>query len=531
MSLIQGSSIPFPKRGIKLIHFNDFIIKYCGGENVIQGWTTTDICEKIVKPLTLSSQSSYCDLLLNQGYNDIVMIGQVFISHAWKYVFLDVVNALMYHFRDNLDIIIWFDLFSNNQHKAVDLDFEWWCNTFKEAISDFKHVVLVLSPWQDPIPLTRAWCLFELYCSAITNCFFEVAMCESQQKEFLNDMSKDTIRGINRMLGKVNCKKSDSFNPKDKLRIFEVVEQSIGFEQINKMVFEQLRKWVIDTTYNALSIEINDDKKATLQMILAEIYRGQGLYSKSEELYLICLEKRLEIYGDMNEDTLKTMNGLGISLFSQCKYIEAEEKFIECLKKRKTLKGDANRETLQSLSNLAGLYLRQKKTKLAESLYLEVLTKRKVYLGEEDEDTLHSMNTLANTYVQLNKQNEAEILFMDVLQKYQNILGNDHPSTLQCMNNLGISIKNQYKFSEASIIFAQCLDKFKIVFGDDAPDTLSLMHNLGTTYFKENKFTEAENLLNECFIRRVKILGIEHESTKDTEKVLNRFYPGFFILL
>jgi tetratricopeptide (TPR) repeat protein len=207
----------------------------------------------------------------------------------------------------------------------------------------------------------------------------------------------------------------------DKLRIFEVVEQSIGFEQINKMVFEQLRKWVIDTTYNALSIEINDDKKATLQMILAEIYRGQGLYSKSEELYLICLEKRLEIYGDMNEDTLKTMNGLGISLFSQCKYIEAEEKFIECLKKRKTLKGDANRETLQSLSNLAGLYLRQKKTKLAESLYLEVLTKRKVYLGEEDEDTLHSMNTLANTYVQLNKQNEAEILFMDVLQKYQNI--------------------------------------------------------------------------------------------------------------
>jgi hypothetical protein len=67
----------------------------------------------------------------------------VFISHAWKYTFLDVIDALVNHFQSTPDIIIWFDLFSNNQHKAIDLDFHWWCNTFKSAIQAFGHTVMV----------------------------------------------------------------------------------------------------------------------------------------------------------------------------------------------------------------------------------------------------------------------------------------------------------------------------------------------------------------------------------------------------
>jgi len=31
------------------------------------------------------------------------------------------------------------------------------------AIVDIGRTVLVLSPWNDPIPLTRAWCLYEMF--------------------------------------------------------------------------------------------------------------------------------------------------------------------------------------------------------------------------------------------------------------------------------------------------------------------------------------------------------------------------------
>jgi len=144
--------LPFPKDGIRLSSIKQFV-DYCGKDNLIS-LTTTEVNEKYQKPLTESSQLSYCEYLKNQGSPNIG-IASCFISHAWKYKFLDVIDALEWHFRETPDIIIWFDLFSNNQHKAVDLDFHWWCNTFKSAIKDFGSTVMVLAPWNDPIPLTR----------------------------------------------------------------------------------------------------------------------------------------------------------------------------------------------------------------------------------------------------------------------------------------------------------------------------------------------------------------------------------------
>jgi hypothetical protein len=72
----------------------------------------------------------------------------VFISHAWKYPFLDVMDALRNYFRSEPDIVIWFDVFSVDQHAEadVDLDFDWWSHSFKSAIKDFGRTVMVLAP-------------------------------------------------------------------------------------------------------------------------------------------------------------------------------------------------------------------------------------------------------------------------------------------------------------------------------------------------------------------------------------------------
>ncbi len=63
------------------------------------------------------------------------------------------------HFRAALNTIVWFDVFCVNQHSRADKDFNnWWSTTFQGAIKQFGRTVMVLSPWQDPVPLTRAWC-------------------------------------------------------------------------------------------------------------------------------------------------------------------------------------------------------------------------------------------------------------------------------------------------------------------------------------------------------------------------------------
>ena len=183
----------FPKDGVKLSVFHDFI-ESCGGKSVLLDHTTTDVCNKFLKLQTIENKLSYCDCLKKKNdflsYKD-VGTADVFISHAWKFNFLDVIATLDYFFQNEPNIIIWFDLFSNNQHDTGVKPFEWWQKTFRSAISQFGRVVMVLSPWGNPIPLTRAWCLFELFCSADTKSRFEIAMTPTETENFLRDMSRN----------------------------------------------------------------------------------------------------------------------------------------------------------------------------------------------------------------------------------------------------------------------------------------------------------------------------------------------------
>ena len=154
--VVTSHTLPFPKDGVRLSGLDEFVSK-CGGSAALNGLTTTDVCNQYLKPLTQATGKSYCEELKAAG-DPAVGTATVFISHAWAYKFLDVVEAIKYHFRDADDsVVIWFDLFSNNQHSAPNLDFDWWSTTFRSAIAQFGYVVVVLAPWGRPIPFMRAW--------------------------------------------------------------------------------------------------------------------------------------------------------------------------------------------------------------------------------------------------------------------------------------------------------------------------------------------------------------------------------------
>ena len=122
----------------------------------------------------------------------------VFVSHAWQYNFLELLDALgefvgapkqelagllddEYHdslfdtidtdldsARQRTEIFFWFDCFVIDEHATQSLTQEWWKTTFTECIARIGHTVMVLSPWNAPIPLTRAWCLWEIYSTVKT---------------------------------------------------------------------------------------------------------------------------------------------------------------------------------------------------------------------------------------------------------------------------------------------------------------------------------------------------------------------------
>ena len=118
---------PFPTDGVRLSHFHQFIAD-CGGRDALAHLTTTQVCERFVKPATARLEASYCDMLAQRQKEEppgVVGKATAFISHAWKCVFLDVVDALLAHFNndDGDDVVVWFDVFSNNQHQEMAIDF------------------------------------------------------------------------------------------------------------------------------------------------------------------------------------------------------------------------------------------------------------------------------------------------------------------------------------------------------------------------------------------------------------------------
>ena len=73
---------------------------------------------------------------------------------------------------------------SLDQHAQSAQGSEWWRGTFLRAIGSIGHTVMVLQPWDSPLPLKRAWCLWELYCSHQAGVPFSVCLGPAEQRAF-----------------------------------------------------------------------------------------------------------------------------------------------------------------------------------------------------------------------------------------------------------------------------------------------------------------------------------------------------------
>mmetsp|Transcript_23809 Transcript_23809/g.32625 ORF Transcript_23809/g.32625 Transcript_23809/m.32625 type:complete len:347 (+) Transcript_23809:71-1111(+) len=318
----------FPLHGLGLSHVGEFIEAY-GGRQAFEGWSSEDVCVKIVKPLTERLQCSYVDLLraikhpaCREGKK-----ADVFVSHAWKCNFLVVVDSLLHHFADRLDtIVVWFDVFTINQHTWL----EWWdLESTCKGIKDIGNTVMVLTSWQDPVPFTRAWCLFELYCTDNKEgCNFEMVMGMKEREDFVATIhAGDERKVVNSVLAKIDVAKSEA-GKEDKEKIHQKVMESVGFSQLNSMVLTLMRSWVIEVArkeYDRRKNTLGDRHIETLTSMskLGELYQLQGRHKEAELLFKDCLEIQRAVLGERHLSTLTSMSNLASLYKNQGRYGEA----------------------------------------------------------------------------------------------------------------------------------------------------------------------------------------------------------------
>ena len=479
----------FPQLGVKISHVDDFF-EVCGGRDKLEGLTTKEVCEQFIKPMTEHHECSYCDLL-RLSNNPGVGVATVFVSHAWKYQFLNVVSALQLHLREESDKIVWFDLFSNNQHKASVLPYEWWSSTFKSAIQKFGHTIMVLSPWNNPIPYTRAWCIFEAYCTSITNSKFEIAMGSHDRDQFVNDILIHPQGSINEMLATIRAEKSECYMKEDRERIFTTIGELIGFPKINAMVFEQYRQWVIDVTLTTLQHSQDPNQRLQLLNAIGELYKGQGKHNNGEPYLKRSLVAHEALFGERHAKTIAASITLADLYWKNGIFSKAEQLLDNCLDVLTQDCSLTNSLRLLTLFNLASVHDEQGRHSEALAFSQECYELSKSI--ENKEGIIRSLHQLSVINSKLENIDMAQKLCEECLQERVDMLGEMHPYTLKSLNHLAVILLDKGDLKGARIKCMDCLEKRKTVLGEDNPDTVWTVHVLAQICEKLEYFDEAKH--------------------------------------
>jgi tetratricopeptide (TPR) repeat protein len=493
-NIIEKKDLPFPKDGLTLQEMRAFMDQFNLRDCTM---TTTEVCQQCLLAATASELCSYCDMLKQRG-SDGVGIATVFISHAWKYRFADVVNALEYHFRDSPDIFIWFDLFSNNQHAAGNLPFDWWATTFKSAIAQFGRVVMVLSPWNDPIPFTRAWCLFEIYSAVSTNSQFEVAMSKSDFKLFLQSIKYDQMSFL-AMLGTIDLLKCEAFNPDDRDRIFEVVKSEVGFSTLNGMVKGKMREWV-DATLSSrvksttdMSVEAIHEKQAYANTIFR-----LGQYEKSLELQRQCLDMKIQLFGERHIEVTASYNNIGCI----CDFLGRSEEALEIHKKSLEIEieslGERDVNVATSYGNIGNTYYYLGRFDEALEYHKKSLDIRIEAFGDRHPNVAPSYSNIANICDSLGRYEEALQYHKKSIEIEIDSFGERHFHVATSYSNIGNTYYSLGRYDEALEYHKKCLDIKIESFGDRHPDVANSYTNIGRVLTQMSNYIECEGALKQA---------------------------------
>ena len=180
--------------GVSVAFLKDFADECRDKHNVPDNATTDDVCSLVVKKETEDAKISYTELLKRKpAMKHHVGPATFFLSHAWKYAFLLVVETIVgWCERENLDAetcFVWFDIFTVCQHTAIT-NFEYWSEGFKHAIRDIGRAVILLMPWDRAVWQTRAWCLYEYWAIHVQKIQHEFLLPAGEQLAFVKFLTE-----------------------------------------------------------------------------------------------------------------------------------------------------------------------------------------------------------------------------------------------------------------------------------------------------------------------------------------------------
>lgn len=465
-------------------------------------FTMGTVCASIIKPqttrrnsgplqtqasleaLTVPSEDgeeglSYAELAMRDGLVDVR--GQPafakathFVSHAWRYEFRSFVEALQNWLEQSGTpedgTYFWVDAFVVNQHTAQTYPQEWWSTRFMQAVGEIGNTILVLEPWHNPVPFTRAWVIWELYCTSVTGARLHLTMRPQEMRDF-NQTLVNSFERVQNMLSNLDVSKCEAFHQCDQEMIHGEIRRTIGFSRLNELVQTRLQQWLAETAryrLAAMRAELHEAAvedatqlqadRLKLQDNLARMLRESGNVAEAEADFRSLLKELQRVHGTDHASTLSCVNQLAVTLQKTGKLEEALLLHRDCLTRRLRLLGPQHADSLQSASNLAVLLSRSAATSPAafgeaRGLFRQALAGREKTVGPSDVSTLYTVSSLGKLLSEApvgvastQLFAEAEALHQRAVRGLKAKLHEAHPITLAAMHAQAVHWLARYNF-------------------------------------------------------------------------------------
>ncbi len=486
--------------------------------------------------------AAYVDCLRGE---DHVGPANIMLSYGWGNQIGDVAHTLLDHCQANdLDpkrSYVWICCLCNNQHRVAEdirlgkeVPFPEFEAIFRDKVLGIGNIVALMAPWNDPIYLTRVWCIFELFTSHRHNCNLTISMPPREKLSMIQTLN--TAEGISFLFdvfASTAVENAQASEESDKTRILSMVRDSIGFEELNNEVNILLREWVKKSILQAVDElssqyeertegdpEKDANRIAEIGHLCNQVGHALDVNGEHEEalrVLLTSLEMTRTAFGDDHLNCATPCGNIGLALMNMGQYENALAYFRKTLNiQQLSTEPSETTDMAKTVMSIGAACFQLDKYNDAMECYQWSLNLFVNELGENHSEVASNYDNLGSVFKVLNKMDDAAVSYQKAINIREELLGTMHPDTALSYNNYASLLSDQGRQADALVYFEKTLEVEKKVLGNDHYNTAITYHNIGLAYDRNKEFERALEFYQKGLEIKMKVLKSENHPSVGT---------------
>merc|ERR1712048_500067 len=152
--------------------------------------------------------------------------------------------------------------------------------------------------WSNPEYLTRIWCIYEQFTAISLNVEISVVLPAEQAEEFQHLIGQpDFLTQVKNAFRRIDCKHAKASVPADERKVKEIIQNGVGFQDVDRRVLESLNLWFSSCFQRQLQQTANEVRSDSGNTSVVESLYGEAATTDDAES---------NVNGDLVIDDLET---------------------------------------------------------------------------------------------------------------------------------------------------------------------------------------------------------------------------------